>query len=485
MIVSTLSNALKEKFVTPKSTDKDTARKEYILNVLLLGLIFLAAIAFTSNLLQYLFNFATGGSSAPYVTGGVLAIFCMMLILSRYGNHKFAAYIFITVLYLIGFSLNYYYGADLPVMLLFFALVIVITGILINATAAFTVTALSGICILFFTHLQVIGKLYPNNARKLEPIHMVDSIVHVSILGIIAVVSWLFNREMHSAVKRAKESEKAYKQQRDKFEILVAERTQELKKAQVEKLMQLYRFAEFGKLSSGLFHELVAPLNLISLNLQQVRNDRTKNKMQEKIDKSIERAMLGTKRVENYLKAAKKQIQTQDLSQEFPLNEEIDNVLHMLEYKARKEHVALLFKASMNVKVFGNPLKLNQLTTNLISNGIDAYESIDRKNKSVEIGLKKVKNEVIITVQDWASGIDPAIISKIFDPLFTTKSFEKGTGIGLALCKEIVEKDFKGTILVTSKIGKGTMFTIRFPLNKQKIYSLKKQTGRKQHAGTY
>lgn len=462
--VEKLSHAFSKKFISPKSIDKDIARREYVLNILLVGLIFLSAIAFSINLTQYIMNFATGGSANPTVSGGILILFCILLAISRYGKSRIAAYIFVILLTLIGVYLNYYYGADLPVMLLFFALVIVIAGILINTKVAFRITFMSGVSILLFTHLESIGFLQPNNMRKIEPIHMVDSVVHVIILGIIAVASWLFNREMGNALKRAKESESALKKQRDQLEIIVAERTQELKQTQVEKLMQLYRFAEFGKLSSGLLHELVAPLNLISLNLEQARKNTAHTELQEKVNKSLERAILGTERLENYLQAARKQIQSQDISQEFSLNEEIHHVLDILEYKAKKENIKIVFNEAPEIIIYGNPLKLNQLITNIVLNGIDAYDNVHKVGKKIEIVLKQIKDDVVISIQDWGSGIDSKHLPKIYDPLFTTKSLEKGTGIGLSLCKDIIEKDFKGKIYVKSKLGVGTVFTLRFTL---------------------
>ena len=75
----------------------------------------------------------------------------------------------------------------------------------------------------------------------------------------------------------------------------------------------------------------------------------------------------------------------------------------------------------------------------------------------------KSGNHVKVTVSDTGPGIDPAIIDRIFDPYFTTKEVGKGSGMGLAMVQGIV-KNHSGAILVDSRPGQGTIFTIFFPL---------------------
>jgi signal transduction histidine kinase len=89
--------------------------------------------------------------------------------------------------------------------------------------------------------------------------------------------------------------------------------------------------------------------------------------------------------------------------------------------------------------------------------------------------LKKNKAKAVISVEDWGCGIDEIDLPKIFEPLFTTKSLEKGTGIGLSVSREIIKNYFKGSIKVKSKKGVGSTFTISFPLSKAPVYRLKKE----------
>ena len=108
--------------------------------------------------------------------------------------------------------------------------------------------------------------------------------------------------------------------------------------------------------------------------------------------------------------------------------------------------------------------------TNLLLNAIDAYEGkeINKKNRTIVVDLQESQEEVILSVKDEGVGILKEHMQRIFLPFFTTKSTEKGTGIGLSISQEIVEKSFGGTIGVSSSKSDGTIFTVMFPLIKNK-----------------
>jgi len=107
--------------------------------------------------------------------------------------------------------------------------------------------------------------------------------------------------------------------------------------------------------------------------------------------------------------------------------------------------------------------------SNLVSNAIEAYESVRRrKNRRVIIKLSSENGKVALVVQDFGCGIPRKNLKKLFDPFFTTKSAEKGTGIGLPICKDIAEKDFGGKIEVESQEGEETTATVEIPIKRHK-----------------
>lgn len=107
--------------------------------------------------------------------------------------------------------------------------------------------------------------------------------------------------------------------------------------------------------------------------------------------------------------------------------------------------------------VWGVHKKLRQALVNVIHN---AVEAVQNTGGTVTLACKASELEVAISVQDTGPGMDRDMVKRIFQPFFSTK--EHGTGLGLALANKIV-RDHDGRLMVRSKPGKGTRFTIRLP----------------------
>jgi len=448
------------KLVEPKSKDEDVVRRERILNILLLGAIVFSAIA----TLFVLVDVIEQGPAYPGIPIQILASialgFLALYFFSRAGFFVAVAYIFIGLYFASATYTVYTWGAEIPQGLLTYVLIVIMSGVLISTKFAFVITLITSSTLIFLAYLQTNLITHPNLYWKREMLEIEDAVVIVATFGVIMIISWLFNREIEKALYRARGSEKALKKERDLLEVKVEERTQELRQAQLEKMTQLYRFAEFGRLASGLFHDLVNPLTDVSLNLEMLGTQKTSS--------LLKRALSGIKRMESFVGVARKQIQKQKTKTNFSVTDEIDQAIQILAHKAREEGVEIRFLQTDNLEIYGNPLKFYQLVTNLLSNGIDAYEKINqgKKKHQVLVELKETDNIVHLTVQDWGCGIPKKHLGKLFDPFFTTKSVDKGTGLGLCICKDIVEKDFSGEMKVKSKKGEGTTFTVEFPMRK-------------------
>jgi CheY-like chemotaxis protein len=125
--------------------------------------------------------------------------------------------------------------------------------------------------------------------------------------------------------------------------------------------------------------------------------------------------------------------------------------------------------------VLVDPTQVHQIVMNLCTN---AYHSMEDTGGTLAVSLqttlitaddKKLSSLLSpgeylqLTVSDTGTGIGPAIIDKIFDPYYTTKEINKGTGMGLAIVHGIM-KDYGGTITVESRLGKGSIFNLYFPV---------------------
>jgi signal transduction histidine kinase len=289
---------------------------------------------------------------------------------------------------------------------------------------------------------------------------------HIIMILAIFYIFWLAGLEIKRTLKWAQQKEATLQRERDLLEIKIIERTEQLHRAEAEKINQLYRLAEFGRLSSGIFHDLVNPLTAVSLNLEQIKGG-AENKVSD-AKSYLSQALLATKKMEGLITSIKKQIQQEDNKIEFSLNTEISQVIQILSYKARQANTRIIFSAATKVVLYGEAIKFGQIIINLLANAIEAGENSGTGNgpeKVITINLETFENNIILTVSDQGVGIASENIDKIFEPFFSTKKEnDRGLGIGLASTKNIVEKNFGGTITVKSRLNHGTIFTVLLPL---------------------
>jgi signal transduction histidine kinase len=454
-------------FVGSTTDDFDLARREFVLNVVLIGIITLSFVGLVYDIFDIITKTEIQNGINPEIIFGLFIFFLFLYRLSRMGKSRFVAEVLIIVLCCVPFYTIFKWGIDIPAVLLSYSLIIVISGILINSVFAFTITGIIALVNIAVNYLQVQNVIVADFTWKLKPEGLGDIITFNTILGIIALVSWLYNRQSEIAFRRAAQMEHALIKERDSLEDKVEERTREIKKIQLERLATLNHMAEIGRMTAGFFHDLVNPLNLALLNLDRLSKHSHIHKKQT-LDENkilIDRAIKGTKHLEYFIKTARKQIQYQNISVLFCPDAEIKDVLAMLEFKSKSSQVALIYKSSTNQSIYGNPLRFNQIVSNLISNAIDAYFNTQAiYEKKVEINLNRKHNMLILSVTDYGEGISKKIITKIFEPFFTTKKDGHGIGIGLTICREIIKNEFKGTILVQSQFGLGTTFTVEIPI---------------------
>jgi len=111
------------------------------------------------------------------------------------------------------------------------------------------------------------------------------------------------------------------------------------------------------------------------------------------------------------------------------------------------------------ITVRTDPGLVRHLLTNLVSNAVDAMPNGGR----LEVKARTEGRDVVLKVSDTGQGMPAEVKRHIFEAFFTTKPSGKGTGLGLAICKEIA-RALKGRIDVESEPGRGSEFTVRFPV---------------------
>lgn len=444
------------KAIQPRSSNENTRRKEFVLNILLFGAIALTSIATMATLIDKM-KFGTDYIGAsPLIPLIALTVQLILYTLVRKGKINTVAYIFIGIFLASALYTTYKWGTDIPQGLLLYATIIVMSGVLISSTASLVITGIISILVLTTGILQKAAVISPQIYWKSELFGTDDLLAFVATFNLMFLVAWVSNREIQHSLQRAHTSEEALQKERALLETKVEQRTKQLRETQLEKIRQIYRFADLGKLTSGVLHDLSNPLEIVSLNLGQLDNKKVSQATQ-----AWERAVRGAKAMERYITAAQRQIQKQDINVKFNPTDEIQYVLQIFSHTAKEQNIKLLFKEANKITLTGNPVKFNQLITNLVANAVEAYKKSQKENKEIIVTLKRNKINTLVKIQDFGCGISQDNLSKIFNPFFSTK--KEGIGIGLTISKEIAEKDFGGGISVKSTPEVGTSFTIKIP----------------------
>jgi len=235
-------------------------------------------------------------------------------------------------------------------------------------------------------------------------------------------------------------------------------------KSQTNNPDELYRFAEFGRISSTLIHDLANPVTAISINLEEL----------ERGNKSlyVKQMREGVNYLDRCINSARLQLNNRTQSEFFDSKGALEKVISLLKPKANQNQVRIKYKLAKNVDLHGDVPKFEQIFSNLICNAIDACRNLSVKTgREVKI-LSFVEPKcdyLVVCVRDSGVGIANKDIKNVFKPFYTTKSSEEGTGLGLAITKRIVEEDFGGKIGVRSDKS-STTFMISLPIESKMRY---------------
>lgn len=237
-------------------------------------------------------------------------------------------------------------------------------------------------------------------------------------------------------------------------------------------MIQQSRFAALGEMIGNIAHQWRQPLSAISstassMQLQMQLGITQNDDIEKSYESIISYVEFLTQTIEdfrNFFKEDKEKLK-------FDIQEILKNSLSITSasYKDKNIQVFTNFKEEKNIS-FGFPNELSQVFLNILNNAKDAITNSKIKHPKVTINIFENKNFNIIEIIDNAGGIEKSNIEKIFDPYFTTKHQSQGTGIGLYMSKEIIEKHMNGLLSVENRIiteemhdYKGACFIISLP----------------------
>jgi two-component system NtrC family sensor kinase len=232
-------------------------------------------------------------------------------------------------------------------------------------------------------------------------------------------------------------------------------------------LVQSNKMAALGKLAAGIAHEVNNPLAVIKEKAGWIRDLLTEEEIAKsenfaeledaarKIDYHVDRAKKVTHRLLGFAR------RMEPVREKVDLNGLISETLAFLENEAhfRSIDIKTEFCEDLPTTV-SDSSQLQQVILNILNNAIDAIGKTGEI--IIKTGFNENGRELSVSISDNGPGIPAELMSKIFDPFFSTKEQGMGTGLGLSISYSIIEK-LGGRIDIASKAGKGATFTIYLP----------------------
>jgi C4-dicarboxylate-specific signal transduction histidine kinase len=230
-----------------------------------------------------------------------------------------------------------------------------------------------------------------------------------------------------------------------------------------EQLVQAGKLATLGELTTGVAHELNNPLNNIGLYVGNVI-DRIRlgaddaEPLVSDLEKAMEQVRKATEIISHlrtFGRAARVSIEQVDV------DDVIERSLLLVHEQLRLRGIEVELELCPDeLLVVANPIQLEQVFINLLTNARDALA--DSKRKTIRIASSRDGERIRIAFSDTGPGIPLELQQRIFDPFFTTKEVGTGTGLGLSITYSIL-KEYGGEISVESRPGKGAMFLVELP----------------------
>jgi len=240
------------------------------------------------------------------------------------------------------------------------------------------------------------------------------------------------------------------------------ERAHEELKSMHLQVLQAEKLSSMGKLSAGTAHEILNPLNIISMQAQIMEMDWMLDEEQQKAIASILSQVDRIKKIADGLRTFSRQYKMRG-EIKLNINNLIEDSLSLIAHDLKVNNINVEKDLEHELpKVLADKDQLTQVILNIMMNARDAMPEGGTLSIRSAASNENSKRAIELEFSDTGMGIPEEILPNIFDPFFTTKSEDKGTGLGLSICYGIVEK-MGGKIRVKSANGKGSAFNISLP----------------------
>ena len=230
---------------------------------------------------------------------------------------------------------------------------------------------------------------------------------------------------------------------------------------QRETIYQSEKLAAMGQLLAGVAHELNNPLSVVIGHAAILRNT-AEASVAERAGKIAQAAERCARIVKNFLALARQRpLEREPVS----LNQIVREGVELVAYQLRVDDVAVVLDLADDVPtLWADSHQLHQVVVNLISNAHHAMrETAGPRRLTLHTRTAAGRAQVVLEVADTGPGVAAEHRPRLFEPFFTTKPAGEGTGLGLALCRGVVE-EHQGRITLASGEGQGAVFRIELPV---------------------
>jgi PAS domain S-box-containing protein len=215
------------------------------------------------------------------------------------------------------------------------------------------------------------------------------------------------------------------------------------------------RQAAMGEMIGNIAHQWRQPLNTLGLIVQELpmiygRGEFSKAYLEASVKKAMEWISYMSKTIDdfsNYFKPS-------NIKMLFNVNQVVAKTVSLAEPSLKKKDIDIEIIEVDSIDITGYANEYSQVLLNILLNCRDAFERCSTvRHKVVRITILRENSRSVVTIADNAGGIPEGIVDKIFDPYFTTKGPDKGTGIGLYMAKAIIEINMSGSLTVRNIAG--------------------------------
>ena len=215
-------------------------------------------------------------------------------------------------------------------------------------------------------------------------------------------------------------------------------------------LLQQSRLAALGEMISNIAHQWRQPLNELGLIVQELpvmfdRGNFDRDYLRGNVAKFMKVLSHLSNTIDdfrNFFKPDKEKVQ-------FRVLQVVENTISLIQESFRQLSIEISVSCADDPVIFGHPNEFSQVILNILFNARDAFlAGAKDRRRAIEIRMFREGERAVLTIADNAGGIPEEILEKIFDPYFTTRGPEQGTGIGLYMSKIIIEKNIAGRLSV-------------------------------------